>query len=174
MAPDIDQLAQAHGRAVFLAAYRVLGDAGLAEDVQQSVFVRLLEKPPHREVDHWAAYLCTMSTRAAIDELRRRQRWRRLAEQFRVIGDPTEPMPQEVLDEATRASRLRRMLGCLPKRQSECFALRFLHGLSIDDIARSLTVSPNVVSVALNRATHSLRRRIEALESTESKKQEDQ
>lgn len=174
MAPDIDQLAQAHGRAVFSAAYRVLGDAGLAEDVQQGVFVRLLEKPPRREVDHWAAYLCAMATRAAIDELRRRQRWRRLTEQFRVIADPTEPMPQEVLDQATRASRLRSALGRLPKRQAECFALRFFHGQSIDDIARSLAVSPNVVSVALNRATHSLRRRVEALESTESRKQEAQ
>lgn len=168
MAPDIDQLALAHGRAVFFAAFRVLGDAGLAEDVQQLVFMRLLEKPPRHEVEHWAAYLCSMATRAAIDELRRRQRWQRAAERFRVAGEATEPLPTDVLDQATRARRLRQALGRLPKRQAECFALRFFDGMSLDDIARSLAVTTNVVSVALNRATHSLRRRIEALESTQN------
>lgn len=177
MAPDIDQLAQAHGRAVFLAACRVLGDAGLAEDVQQGVFLRLLEKPPRGDVEHWAAYLCAMATRAAIDELRRRQRWQRLAVNFRLAGDPVDALPPDVLDQATRASRLRRALGRLPKRQAECFALRFFDGLSLKDIARSLAVSTNVVSVALHRATHSLRRYVESLEQTqlsESGNQENQ
>lgn len=166
VAPDIDELALAHGRSVFAAAYRVLGDAGLAEDVQQSVFVRLLEKPPRDDVEHWAAYLCAMATRAAIDELRRRQRWRRLVERFRPGAEATEPLPPEVLDESMQASRLRRALGRLPRRQGQCFALRFLDGMSIDEIARSLAVSTNVVSVSLNRATHSLRRHVEAFEST--------
>ena len=164
MAFDIDRLASAHGRSVFSAAYRVLGDAGLAEDVQQGVFLRLLESPPRNDVEHWAAYLCAMATRAAIDELRRRQRWRRLGEQFRMVAEATEPSPPDVLDEATRARRLRQALGRLPKRQAECFALRFFDGMSVEDIAHSLAVTTNVVSVALHRATHSLRRRIEALE----------
>lgn len=168
MVPDIDKLALAHGRAVFSAAYRVLGDVGLAEDVQQGVFVRLLEKAPRHDVEHWAAYLCSMATRAAIDELRRRQRWQGLVERFRAGGDASEPLPPEVLDRATRAWRLRQALGRLPKRQAQCFALRFFDGLSLDDIAQSLAVTTNVVSVALNRATHSLRRHVEAFESTRS------
>lgn len=174
--PDVDQLAQAHGRAVLAAAYRVLGDAGLAEDVQQGVFVSLLENPPRREVEHWAAYLCSMATRSAIDELRRRQRWQRLAERFRVGGEVSQPLPPDVLDQATRARSLRRALARLPRRQAECFALRFFDGLSLDDIARTLAVTNNVVSVALNRATNSLRRHIELLEATqapESRKEED-
>lgn len=39
----IAALATEHGRLVFRAAYRVLGDAAQAEDVQQEVFLRLLE-----------------------------------------------------------------------------------------------------------------------------------
>jgi len=177
MAPDIDQLVLAHGRAVFHAAFRVLGDPALAEDVQQGVFVRLLEKPPRDDVEHWAAYLCAMATRSAIDELRRRKRWQRLAERFGVAGQTEELLPAEVLDRSTRARQLRQALARLPKRQAECFALRFFDGRSLDEIARLLGVSNNVVSVALNRATHSLRRHIKALESTrttEFSKQEKQ
>jgi RNA polymerase sigma-70 factor (ECF subfamily) len=177
MAPDIDQLAQAHGRAVFHAAYRVLGDAAQAEDVQQGVFVRLLESPPRGEVDHWGAYLSAMATRAAIDEIRRRQRWQRLVERFRFVAAPNEPMPQEVLDDEARAGHLRRALARLPRRQAECFALRFFEGLSIEAIGHSLSVTPNAVSVSLNRATQALKRQIEVFESShapESRESRDQ
>lgn len=166
MAPDIDQLAQAHGRTVFHAAYRVLGDAAQAEDVQQGVFVQLLESPPRGPVDHWGAYLSAMATRSAIDEIRRRQRWQRLAERFRFVDGPSESLPQDVLDDAARADRLRRALARLPRRQAECFALRFFDGLSLEAIADSLSVTTNVVSVSLNRATQALKRHIEAFEST--------
>ena len=55
MAFDIDRLASAHGRRVFSGACRVLGDAELA-DVQQGSCLRLLERPTHNDVEHWAAY----------------------------------------------------------------------------------------------------------------------
>ncbi len=165
MAPDIDQLAMAHGRKVFFAAFRVTGNTAQAEDVQQNVFVRLLEKPPRSEIENWAAYLCAMATRAAIDELRRGTRWQRLADTFLSSRKSPEAMPPEALDEVTRANHLRRALGRIPKRQAECFAMRFFDGMDIDAIAQALGVTPNVVSVSLNRATHSLKHRIELIES---------
>ena len=55
MALDIDRLASVHGRRVFSAACRVLGDAELA-DVQHGSCLRLLERPTHNDVEHWAAY----------------------------------------------------------------------------------------------------------------------
>ena len=66
--PDVNALARGYGRAVYLAAYRVLGDASQAEDVQQDVFLRLIEKSP-ADVDSWPAYLAAMATRQAIDRL---------------------------------------------------------------------------------------------------------
>ncbi len=164
--PEIEQLAQVHGRAVFHAAYRVLGDAAQAEDVQQGVFIRLLEHPPRADVEHWAAYLSAMATRAAIDEIRRGQRWQRVAERFRLLPDEAEPLPQDVLDGTARAERLRRALARLPRRQAQCFALRFFDGLSLQAIADSLSITPNAVSVSLNRATNALKQRIDAFEST--------
>lgn len=166
MAPDIEHLAQAHGRAVFHAAYRVLGDSAQAEDVQQGVFMRMLENPRRAKVDHWGAYLCAMATRLAIDEIRRGQRWQRVAERFRVLPKAAEPLPQEVLADDARADRLRRALALLPRRQAQCFALRFFDGLSLEAIAESLSVTSNAVSVSLNRATKALKQRIDANEST--------
>jgi hypothetical protein len=56
---DVTALARQYGPAVFRAAWRVLGVRAAAEDVQQQVFLRLIESPP-RNVESWPAYLTTM------------------------------------------------------------------------------------------------------------------
>ena len=68
-ASDPGALAARYGTLVFRAAYRVLGDATQAEDVQQDVFLRLLRSRP-RDVASWPAWLTTSATRLAIDALR--------------------------------------------------------------------------------------------------------
>lgn len=162
---DVDALATAHGRDVFHAAFRVSGNAALAEDIQQNVYVRLLEKPPGQTIENWKAYLCAMATRAAIDELRRSQRWHRLTRPWLAGRTSPEPQPAAVHDNEVRARSLRLVLGRIPKRQAECFALRFFDGLELVEIAKVLSITPNAVSVTLNRAVGSIRERIVAIES---------
>lgn len=169
--PDLDALAGEHGREVFHAAFRVMGDSSRAEDIQQTVFVRLLEKPPRQPIENWRSYLCAMATRAAIDELRRSQRWQRLTGPWLASRISPEPQPAAAFDHQHRAQSLRAALGRIPARQAECFALRFFDGLELAEIAALLSISSNAVSVTLNRAVHSIRDRIAA---TESSSKEDQ
>ncbi|WP_426702097.1 sigma factor [Rhodanobacter sp. Col0626] len=56
-----------------------------AEDVQQEVFLRLLERPVG-QIASWPAYLTTLAVRMAIDRLRNRQRWRRLLTMWRAAA----------------------------------------------------------------------------------------
>lgn len=162
---DIDALAAAHGRDVFRAAFRVSGNAAAAEDIQQGVFVRLLEKPPRQSVDRWKPYLCAMATRAAIDELRRAQRWRRLTGPWLASRASPDPQPADLLADADRAEHLRLALARIPRRQAECFVLRFFDGLELGEIAEALSITPNNVSVTLNRAVQAIRDQVAAIES---------
>lgn len=154
-APDIASLARLHGRLVFGVAYRVLGDAAQAEDVQQDVFLRLLEV---READvrSWPAYLSAAATRLAIDHVRRATRWRRLVPHWLLQARSAEPSAEHVSLDAERATRLRRALARLKPREAECFALRFVQGMDIPAIATTLGLSPNHASVLLHRATRAL------------------
>ena len=153
--PDVSALARSYGRTVFLAAYRVLGDAGQAEDVQQDVFLRLIEKPP-TDVASWPAYLAAMATRQAIDRLRSRQRWRRLQPLWKAVApDPVDSTQQDA-EQAERARRLRAALARLKPRHAECFVLRHLHGLDTAAIAHATGLTPNHVGVCLHRATQAL------------------
>jgi RNA polymerase sigma factor (sigma-70 family) len=163
---DVNQLARAHGRTVFRAAYRVLNDVGRAEDVQQAVFLGLLEKPP--KSDHWAqvaepaAYLTVIATRLAIDELRRNRRWRFFGSGEESGIQDASLQPPEIRERAEQAERLRLALIRLPRRQAQCFALRVFANGELDQIADQLSMTVNAVSVTLNRATHSLQRLLQS------------
>lgn len=150
-------LARLYGPLVFKAAYRILGDASQAEDVQQEVFLRLLERPP-QGVASWPAYLTTAALRAAIDQRRRQQRWWRVLPMWRAQAPTESDSAEQAGLDAEQGQRLRDALGALPRREAQCFSLRYLQGLEIGDIAQALGLSANNINVILHRA----RRRLEA------------
>lgn len=156
-AENTEALARQYGRKVFMAAYRVLGNAALAEDVQQDVFLRLLESRPP-PVESWPAYLTTAAVRAAIDVLRRQRRWARVMALWGPQPDTSAESAECAGVEQERARRLRAALAALPRREAQCFGLRYLQGLEIPDIALALGLSANNVNVVLHRA----RRRLES------------
>lgn len=156
--PDAPEaLAHRYGRLVFKAAYRVLGDAALAEDVQQEVFLRLLEAPP-ADVKSWPAYLSASAVRGAIDVLRRQRRWWRVLPLWSAQEPTAAPSAEHENIARERGRQLRDALAALPRREAQCFGLRYLQGLDIGDIAQALEMSENNVNVTLHRA----RRRLEA------------
>lgn len=161
---DVDRLAVDHGRDVFAAAFRITGNGATSEDIQQNVFVRLLERPPTARVENWKSYLCAMATRAAIDDLRRSQRWQRLTGPWLAGRRSPDAQPAASLDDRIRAQTLRVALGRIPRRQAECFALRCFDGLELAEIADAMSTTPNAVSVTLNRAVRALQKRISAIE----------
>lgn len=157
---DIAALASRYGRQVFRAAYRVLGDAALAEDVQQDVFLRLLESAGHASVDNWAAYLSASAVRLAIDRLRRQRRWWRLLPFWQASAPAAQASAEEHAADLERSDRLRAALSRLKPREAECFALRHLHGMDIPAIAAAMDISENHVSVTLHRAVRALEARL--------------
>ncbi|HET9483420.1 MAG TPA: sigma-70 family RNA polymerase sigma factor [Xanthomonadales bacterium] len=168
-AHDLADLARTHGRHVYLTAYRVLGDSGLAEDVQQDVFMRLLENVPD-DVQSWPAFLAALATRLAIDRLRRRARWRNLLPRWLVGAPQPQDTTEQVAVDAERAAQLRGALAKLGGRDAECFALRYVEGFDVPDIAAALGISTNLVSVTLHRAKQKLRALL--LDATETTSQE--
>lgn len=148
-------LARLYGALVFKAAWRVLGDAAQAEDVQQDVFLRLIQSPPAGVVS-WPAWLSASATRAAIDALRGRQRgWRLLASWGQQQVQSADSAEAHNI-EHERARQLRRALANLPRREAQCFGLRYLQGLDIAQIAQALAISENNVNVSLHRARQRL------------------
>ena len=157
---DIAALARHYGPGVLRAAWRVLGNRAAAEDVQQQLFLRLIESPPQR-VDSWPAYLTASATRLAIDHLRRQRRWRMLAPLWKT--DFPEDPPDEDVERQQASDFLRAALARINPRDASCFVLRHLHGLAPAAIGAALGLSENHVSVSVHRA----RKALEAMQTKE-------
>lgn len=157
MPEETATLAKDYGRLVFNAAYRVLGDAALAEDVQQDVFLKLIEARSG-QVESWPAYLVASAVRGAIDQLRRQKRWGRLMHLWGAHEPDAAASAEQVGIASERGQRLRAALTRLSRREAQCFSLRYLESLDISEIAQALALSENNVNVTLHRA----RRRLEA------------
>ncbi len=165
--PDVASLARAYGRTVFMSAYRVLGDTGQAEDVQQEVFLRLLEKPVG-DISSWPAFLTTLTVRTAIDRLRSRQRWKRLLPKWRASAPEAFDSTEHDAIQLERAQRLRAALCVLKSREAECFTLRYVQGMDIPAIAQATGMTSNHVGVSLHRATRALEARLGETQTTTS------
>lgn len=157
---DAAALARAYGRHVFRAAWRVVGNRAAAEDVQQQVFLRLIESPP-ADVRSWPAFLTTAATRLAIDHLRRQHRWALLAPLWKT--DDVEDSAAEEVARADEHRLVRKALARMNPRDASCFVLRHVHGLTPAEVAMALGISENNVSVISHRA----RKALEALHAKE-------
>lgn len=156
---DLEGLFAAHHADVFRAAWRVTGDEQDAEDVVQTVFLRLARRAPIESMQNPSAYLRRSGVHAALDLVRARGR-------RKVIpidkGDSPMPIPapepaleREAVGELRE--RLRRALARLSPRSAEIFALRYFEGFSNREIAEQLGTSASSVGVTLHRARAQLR-----------------
>jgi len=157
---DVAALARTYGPNVFRAAWRILGSRVAAEDVQQQLFLKLIESPP-QQVDSWPAYLTASATRLAIDHLRRQRRWRLLAPLWK--SEHPDDSPDEDLERQQASRFMRTALARINARDASCFVMRHLHGLAPAAIGAALGISENHVSVSVHRA----RKALEAMQAKE-------
>lgn len=165
--PDaqLEELFRVHGRDVFKTAFRVTGSESDAEDVVQTVFLRLLANRHAGRVrrDEAGAYLRRAATNAALDSLRRRKTRAAVplddapAEMLADLG----PSAERRLSGQALGRALRDGLGQLNPRAAEAFVLRYLEGMSNGEVATTLGTSAPVVAVTLHRARRTLQKHIE-------------
>lgn len=131
---------------VFRTAYRVTGNAADAEDVLQTVFMRLTRREPR--IDNPESYLRRSAVNTALDLVRARH------DSSVVELDRLPARAQH--EQGELRENLRRALATLPERTAEMFALRFLEGLTNPEVARVMGLSQIVVAVTLHRTRRKL------------------
>jgi RNA polymerase sigma-70 factor (ECF subfamily) len=152
-----------HGADVIRAAYRVTGSMSDAEDVLQTVFLRLAGRDEPVELgDAAGAYLRRAAVNAALDVVRGRKRRRALPLD---AEDAPEPADDAADPERRRSGReagahLRAALSVLNPKAARVFALRYFEGMGNKEIARLLSMSQTAVAVTLHRSRSRLRQEI--------------
>ena len=155
---ELERAYRVHHGLVFRTAYRITGNAADAEDVLQTVFLRLVRRGVNTDavediVENQESYLRRAAINAALDVIRSRQ-----ANPTVELPDLPVEIPQN--DPGDLRQALGRALAQLKPRPAEIFALRFLEGFSNPQIARMLGISQVLVAVIVHRTRQQLRKEL--------------
>jgi len=151
-----------HGR-VFRTAHRITGSAADAEDVLQTVFLRLVKGQESYDLSqNPEAYLSRAAINASLDLLRSRTR----ARSVNLDDADSQSLASKLkTPEAEHGDRelqnlVRQAVARLGKTAGEMFVLRYYEGLDNGEIAAAMKTTPLVVGVVLHRARTKLRKEI--------------
>ena len=161
---QLEELFRAHQVCVLKAAYRVTGSMADAEDVSQSVFLRLArgDFDPGR-ISNMEGYLRRSAVNAALDLIR--SRGDREIEPIETADEQQSNSgvsPERAVSSLEIKDWLRRQLTTLNPRAAEMFALRYLEGLDNPEIALTMNTSQAVVAVTLHRTRARLKKGLRA------------
>lgn len=151
---EFDRVFRDNYAAVFRAAYRVTGNAEDAEDVLQTVFLRMWKRDPERErVENLSSFLHRSAINAALDVVRSRQRARQvpLEDCAPVLAESAHQQPDRMRFGGEIREWLRGALARLNPREAQMFILRFFEGKENPEIARLLDTTPGTVAVTISR-----------------------
>ncbi len=151
---DLDETFEQHHSRVLQAAFRVTGNAADAEDVLQTVFLRLAK----REVlpgpaETLGPYLHRAAVNAALDLIRSRKRSKvvpLLEEGWE--GEDPNPGPARHQTGREIQQQLRMALADLSPRAAEIFSLRYIEGYGNKEIAQLLGTTQTAIGVHLHRS----------------------
>jgi RNA polymerase sigma-70 factor (ECF subfamily) len=162
---ELERIFRENHALVFRAAYRIAGNADDAEDVLQTVFLRMLKRDSSAEpVGNIASFLHRAAVNAALDLVRARQNIRHipLDELEPVLAEPAHRGPERAQSSGEIREWLRGALARLNPRIAEMFALRFFEGKENLEIARLMNTTPGTVAVTMSRTRDRLEKEFRA------------
>lgn len=154
-APGFDEAFTLHHRAVFRAAYSVVRDSGLAEDVTQEVFLKLYQHMDSiQNEEHVRPWLLRVATNTALNTIRSRSRSGAREEEFSTaatVGGGAAPVGIEAdYERRAEIAEARRALGEVREPMRSCLLLK-QQGLSYKEIAQALSLNETNVGSLIAR-----------------------
>jgi RNA polymerase sigma-70 factor (ECF subfamily) len=155
---DFERMFVEHHDLVYRVAYRVTGNAEDAEDVLQTLFLRLLRREcPLDSEKGPKAYLVRAAVNIALDVVKLRKR--NVSDDAPALNlEDTAPTPDRQRSASEIHSRLRAALAELSPKVAEIFVLRHIEGYGNAEIAKMVGTSRGTVAVMLFRARAHLKK----------------
>jgi RNA polymerase sigma-70 factor, ECF subfamily len=164
--PSLESLFECHHDRVFRTAYRVTGNPTDAEDVLQTVFLRIARGQQAAEsAENAEAYFSRAAINASLDLIRSRKRSRAVAiddvvNTASVSAFVSKQNPETHQEDRELRNLIRDAVAKLGATAGQMFALRYFEGFGNADIAEIMNTSPLVVGVTLHRARGRMRKEI--------------
>ena len=154
LTPDLEDIFREHSRLVYRTAYSITGSWQDAEDVLQTIFVRLLEREHSVEFTKSpGAYLYRAAVNASLNIVQSRKR----RDETDDVESLEVPVPVSGIDDDMRGALLASVAQLNPKAV-EILILHYEHNYSDAQIAKMLGKSRGTIAVTLYRARARLKK----------------
>ncbi len=146
----------------FLA--RMVRDDALAEDLLQSTFLSVV-----RSADRYQRgapvmpWLLTIAGNAARDALRRRRMHPESSTTDEEGGEAYEPSVEPAMGDPVARKHIEAAFEKLPPPQREAVLMHKVHGMSFEQIAEALDITPTAARIRAHRGYEKLRELLEGL-----------
>jgi RNA polymerase sigma-70 factor (ECF subfamily) len=153
---ELEELFQEHSHLLYCTAYSMLGNTADAEDVLQTVFLRLLRRglPPDLRINT-KGYLYRAAVNLSLNVIRTRKRLEFTDDQSRFDrvmeghgSDPAEEMQR----------RLAEGIAALSPEDAQVLILRYIHHHTDAEIGKLLGVSRGTVAMRVFRSRRRLKK----------------
>jgi len=150
-----EDLVARYQRTVWATCWAILGDAHLAQDATQDVFLAAFRQLGSlRRANSFGSWLLTITRRQA-NRVRRQRKATRL---LQMGHEPVAPQAEPFVATDKRWSKLLAALERLPERERVIITLRFFDGHEVGAIARMTGRPIGTVTKQLSRSYERLRR----------------
>ena len=154
---DFEGLVAAQRRGLEALARRLVWDAEEARDVVQAAMTQAwAQRGALKDSAAAAGWLRRIVVTQAMSHLRRRKLWNGFASLLFVEPRAIDSMEADA-ERREHQAQLATALDALSPKQSTAFSLRYLEGLSIDEVADAMAIDRGTVRVHLQRAVKALR-----------------
>lgn len=143
---------------VYSLAFLFLKDSGWSEDVVQEVFVKLWKSKSNlqKDGDLWL-YLYVLTKRESLNKVRSISRSNNAFERLWKNISSLSECSHEKLVGKEFSNHIDNLITKLPPRQQDIFALSRFEGLTHQEIANKLNISPNTVKNHMVQALKMIR-----------------
>jgi RNA polymerase sigma-70 factor, ECF subfamily len=141
--------------------YRIVSDPDAAQDLAQEVFIKIyMNAGRYLPGSQFAPWLYRIATNLAINEVRRKKRWRFLSiddhgeDDGRPpfdLPDESEASPEEKVSKMETSLIVEKALAKVPLKYRTLLILREIEGYDYEDIGKILNLPRGTVKSRLNR-----------------------
>lgn len=151
---------------VYSIAYHYAGEEAMARDVTQQVFLKLFTSiNQFRQDSEFTTWLYRIVANTCVDEQRKRRRFVPFSPEIEVSKMSARGSQEESYQRRQMADSVRSAIAELSPKLRLPILLKYVEGLSYDEIAEALGCSIGTVSSRLNRGHKMLAKKLGHLRS---------
>ncbi len=159
-----ERLYDKYVKMVFSFLISLLKDSQISEDLTQWCFMQLWEHRHEMSADrNVPAWLYVTARNAALKELRRQLTASRYVDHIINTKDSFDVLQTPMSEMKVIADEVASVVQALPESRRKIFLMRTVEGMTVNQIAQTLNISPKTVETQIARAKSSLRKRISEL-----------